>query len=64
VVCSFSSASDEHCVLILESDLLNTATTVPAAERPELVVDPPKSEDKFEMTAEEERELAELLDSD
>jgi hypothetical protein len=61
VVCSFSSAPREHCVLILESDLLNT---VPVAKQPELVVDPPKSEDKFEMTAEEERELAELLDSD
>jgi hypothetical protein len=50
-------------VLIQESDLLNIATTVPVAKL-EPVVDPPKPEDKFEMTAEEERELAELLDSD
>jgi hypothetical protein len=59
----FFLRSARHRVLILESDLLTTATTVPVAKL-EPVVDPPKPENKFEMTAEEERELAELLDSD
>ena len=49
------------------TDLLNPPPVAPTVEIKQLVAPPnpnSKDDDKFEMTEEEERELAELLDSD
>lgn len=57
---------DDVLTCYLESELLNPTPRAPAVEAKPSPVSPPrpKTDTDFQMTEEEERELAELLDSD